>query len=207
MWCLVGGTLTYDAMTKHQPKNYTPQQHSNGTVISVPLTDDDVRPDPLAWVKFPSDWILRLIQYYISIAAILGPLSLVSHPSPPPDNSPLLNAWPCTSLTDIQISLNFRFDRSRARHLTPPVAINGSCDLPRSVGAFRKPSFYASFTALTAVLVWFDYVVDSPCAPKATLWLAHSALVFVSIPAVILASGLTACIRGELKEWWAYEEA
>ena len=59
---------------------------------------------------------------------------------------------------------------------------------------------------MTAVLLWFDYVINSPCTPRDYVWLAQTGLVFISIPAVLVASAVTAWTRGELKEWWAYEE-
>lgn len=110
--------------------------------------------------------------------------------------------------TYVQLSLNFQFDRVQARHSVPLTVTNGQCNLPRRLGAFPKPTFYAGCTALAAVLFGFDYLTRSPCIPKDHVWvLVQTLLVFVSMPAVIVASAATAWIRGELKEWWTYEQS
>lgn len=102
--------------------------------------------------------------------------------------------------------MNLRFDLSRSDVPVRSVAKEGMCKIPQSLGTFSKPTFLAGLITLAAVVGGLDYAAQALCVPTNWLYLWRALGTFITIPAVVLASVVTAWLKGELAQWWAYEE-
>ncbi|RXK39463.1 hypothetical protein M231_03296 [Tremella mesenterica] len=143
-------------------------------------TKSDDEPDMSKWAT-PSDWLIQVMLMILPAWSILPPAVLVA--------------------------ANMRFDA--ASTISPRVvATSTSATVPTSIPPFRMPLFLTSLISLAVSLGLIDLVQYFFGDVPALQGLVDAPVVhlLITVPFTCGATVLVAWMRGELSDWWKYEE-